>query len=235
MRAFELFENGELPEAEKSALEAMAMTTEDSEQSLTDYGLILLDSIWMKGESYGRAIEFYTDFIRSHPNEPLAFQYRADHYWYDAQPEQALKDCSRALEFNPEDPGNLLGRGQVFVELGKPNEAIVDLQEALTILHKDTQDPSSNPSESIAYTRNGLGAASALLGDFSGALREFGLSIALQPENGWVYFNRAKALEQMGETSKALADYKKSLACENPKLTPHKRAYAESRIGQLTS
>jgi tetratricopeptide (TPR) repeat protein len=235
VRAFEQFQIGELSEAEKSALDAMAMTTDNSEQSLTDYGLILLDSIWMKGDSYARAIEFYTSFIESHPDAQLPYKYRAEHYWYNAQPEQALKDYTRVLEFDSEDSGNLLGRGQVFVELGKPSEATADLQKALTILNEKFPSDGNFLPESIAYTRNGLGAANALQGNFSVALREFELSIALQTNNGWVYFNRAKALEQMGETSKALADYKKSLTCQNPKLTPHKRAYVESRLGQLES
>jgi tetratricopeptide (TPR) repeat protein len=233
VRAFEQFQAGESSEAEKVAIDAMAMTTESSEQSLTDYGLILLHTIWMKEDSYAKAIEFYTGYIQSRPDARPPYTFRAEHYWYNAQPEQSLKDFNRALEFDSEDSGNLMGRGQVYVELGKPGDAAADLQKALKLLNRETHSDPQHLLDSIAYTRNGLGAACALQGNYPKALMYFEHSILVQPENGWVYFNRAKALEMMGEASKALADYEKSLACRNPKLTPHKRAYAESRIGQL--
>jgi tetratricopeptide (TPR) repeat protein len=190
VRAFDQFQIGELPDAEKSALDAMAMTSDSSEQSLTDYGLILLHSIWMKGDSYAKAIEFFTGYIRSHPDAPLPYKFRAEHYWYNAQPEQALKDFNRALEFDSEDYGNLMGRGQVFVELGKPREAIADLQQALELLNKETHSDPQHLLDSIAFTRNGLGAACALHGDSPSALLYFEHSILAQPDNGWVYFIR---------------------------------------------
>jgi tetratricopeptide (TPR) repeat protein len=232
--AFEQFQTGQLSAAEKSVLDAMAMTTADSEESLTDYGLILLHNIWMDGDSHPKAVEFYTSYMQEHPDSLLPYKLRAEHYWYNAESERALEDFSRVLEFDSQDSGNLLGRGQVFVELGKPNEALQDLEQALKILNQVPNNRVPHWSEAQAYTRNGLGAAAALLGDFSRAFQEYELSISLQPENGWVYFNRAQTFEKVGDSSNALADYKKAIDSQKPKLTPYKRALAESRIRELT-
>ena len=210
------------------------MTTEQSDQPLTDYALSLLDNIWMKTEEYDKAIEVYSEYIGAHPGSGFAIHLLAIHFWYSSRYQQALEDYNRVLELAPNDPLILLGRGQVYVEMGQPFEAASDMEKSVSLLNQNPDNREPFWRDAQAYAHNGLGAALALVGDIPRAFQEFELSITLQPENGWVYFNRAKTMEKIGETSNALVDYKKSLACENPKLTPIKRAYAASKIGQLT-
>ena len=83
-----------------------------------------------------------------------------------------------------------------------------------------------------AFALNGKGVALGATGDSSGALKSFEDSIAMWPENGWVYFNRAKFFEAGGETEKAIADYKTALTKNDPALTPSKRRFAVSRLSR---
>jgi tetratricopeptide (TPR) repeat protein len=163
----------------------------------------------------------------------LAYNYRAAHLWYSAQQSKALLDYSRALELAPDDLWALVSRGQVYVEVNQPEKAVEDLNRALQILKAVPNVREQNWSEAQAYARNGLGTARAMLGDSRSAFREFDLSIDLQPENGWVYFNRAQARERMGDNAAALADYKKAVSCSKPKLAAFKREFAETKIREL--
>jgi tetratricopeptide (TPR) repeat protein len=51
--------------------------------------------------------------------------------------------------------------------------------------------------------------------------------------NAGVYFNRAQAHDKRNDYLKAVADYKKSLVSEEPKLPAYKRNLAESRVKEL--
>jgi len=80
-----------------------------------------------------------------------------------------------------------------------------------------------------AYAHSGLGLAYAGLGNYELALSEFQKSITLEPENAWVYFNRAVSYELMGKQDEALSDYATSLKKQHPPLNPHKRERAEAK------
>jgi len=84
-----------------------------------------------------------------------------------------------------------MAQGQILVELGNPKDAIRDLEKVLQTINATPNARDKYWSPTQTYTRNGLGTAFAALGDFRRAFEEFALSIDLQPENGWVYFNRA--------------------------------------------
>jgi len=73
------------------------------------------------------------------------------------------------------------------------------------------------------------------IGDFARAFDEFALSVDLQPNNAWVYFNRAQAHEKKRDYSNAFSDYKKALATTKPKLPAYKRKFAESRVQELSA
>jgi len=86
---------------------------------------------------------------------------------------------------------------------------------------------------SRAYILNGRGAALAGLGEFDRALLEFERSIALSPENAWVYFNRAEAYDRRGDQEKAVADFRRAIAEGNPRLSRSKMEFAEARLREL--
>ena len=73
------------------------------------------------------------------------------------------------------------------------------------------------------------------MGDFESALLEFEESLALCPDNAWVYYNRAKAYDRRQESEKAIADYCISLTKTDPKLNLLKTENAKRRLRELST
>src|SRR5437588_10785275 len=109
----------------------------------------------------------------------------------------------------------------------KFNRALTDLNHALDL----AKNLGSHIGE--AYTRNGRGLALGGLGNYEMALAEFESAIKLCPNNAWVYYNRGLTFERMGESNKALADFKVALVKNDPIFTNNKRKYAESKLKTL--
>jgi tetratricopeptide (TPR) repeat protein len=151
--------------------------------------------------------------------------------------QEALHDYSHALDLNPRDPVSLSGRGQVLAEVGESEKAIEDLNLALREI---SSAAALSPSWAAwykaleAFVHNGRGFALATLGESGSAMAEFELSIALCPDNAWVYHNRAQVHDRAGSREKACADYQTALGKKSPALSPMKKRHVEARILELT-
>jgi tetratricopeptide (TPR) repeat protein len=86
-----------------------------------------------------------------------------------------------------------------------------------------------------AFVRNGRGVALAALGDDASAMREFESSIALCPENAWVYYNRARVYDDARNGEKARLDYQTALAKDGPALNLAQRERAKVRLREIHS
>ena len=115
------------------------------------------------------------------------------------------------------------------MECGKYDLALHDLDSALELLSK--HHPMAH--RSAAYARNGRGAALVGLGRIEKGLKEFEQSLALCPDNAWVYFNRAQFYDSRMEREKAISDYEASLAKFDPPLNSIKREEAQRRLQEL--
>jgi tetratricopeptide (TPR) repeat protein len=159
-------------------------------------------------------------------------------YWYDGQIERAVADFQNTLQLNPEEPDAHLGFGQLYADLGDADAAMKHL-DALLIApvkmpHNERDDVQKWRHDVEAYARNGRGVAFAARGNLTASLAEFEKSTLLCPENGWVYFDRARVLEANGRPRDAMRDYQTSLEQRDPALTPKKRDYASAKIRDLT-
>jgi len=225
----------DIARTESLARQALNDAQPDSSRHLIEYALELLNYLWMTNEMNRKGIEFFSEFLERRPDDAIALHYRGIHLWYAGRPEDAIADYDRSLDLMPSNAFTLMGRGQILVELGRPRDAVRDLENALQIINALPNARDKNWSPMQAYTRNGLGTASAAMGDFAKAFDEFALSIDLQPNNAWVYFNRAQAHDKNHDYPKALLDYKKSLVSAEPKLPAYKRNLAESRMKELSA
>jgi len=153
--------------------------------------------------------------------------------WYGGRLSEAIVDYSRSLDLSPNDVSSLAGRGQVYMECKEFNRAIQDLKIAIGSIDVVPGADAKWKTQSEAYARNGLAAAYAGLGEFDRALEEFAKSIALCPENGWVYYNRAEAYWNLGDQKNATENYKLALTKRDPKLTSLKRFHAESMLNSF--
>jgi tetratricopeptide (TPR) repeat protein len=180
-------------------------------------------------EEYRELTTFFSNYIDRHPNCAEAFHLRGASHWYAGRLQEALADYNKSLELKPNDAAALSGRGQVLVELSDYRRALEDLDKALQFVEWAITDVSQK-THLEAFTRNGRAAALAGLTNFASALEEFEKSIKLCPENAWVYFNRAQAYHNRGDSARAVEDYKLALQKKQPKLTPLKRELAQKIV-----
>ena len=200
--------------------------------------LSILCTTWLCEDQYGAAIEFFSDYIRSYPDDALGYHHRALALWYEGQLEHAVQDFSRVLESTSDNTLMMLalsGRGKVFAEHGEFEKALEDLDRASVSLNLHAMWYAQSGKMDRAFIRNGRGAALTGLGRFDLALEAFARSIHLCPDNAWAYYNRAHAYELLGVHDKAIADYELALSKQNPKLTLTKAAHAEARIQSFHS
>ena len=206
----------------------------DSKKEITNPTLLKellrhLYSTWHWQERNTEAITFFDSYIAQAPDDAFAYTCRASAFWQSGALDEAVRDFSTALKLNPEDAIALSGRGQVLLELNKYDPALHDLDSALELLRRARQVQ----RRAAAYTRNGRAAALLGLGRIEEGLKEFEASLAICPNNAWVYFNRARFYDSRMEREKAICDYHASLARLDPPLSSIKREEAQRRLQEL--
>lgn len=217
-------------------LRAIGLRATIGDPVLVAYLLDALETTWLLTERYDDAIAFFSSHIASYPQDSEAHRGRGAALWYLGRLQDAIPDYTRALDLKPNDCLSLSGRGQVLAESGHYAKALEDLDLALRVLPTAA---GGGPAWTAwrahieAFTRNGRGLALSGLGDAAAAMREFDQSIALSPDNAWVFHNRALAYERAGDLQRARADYQQSLIKAEPALSPAQREKAKARLREL--
>ena len=230
--AIALLQSGNDSEARKVLLRALECKGKLQDPKCLEWILGWHSVTWERTEEYTEWSKFFSQFIAEHPGHAFAYHLRGQAFWYGGKLQEAVADYSQAIELNPSDVSAFLGRGQVLVELGDFDRSVEDLNRGLNDFSKVDGADQTWKNHFEAFARNGLAAAYARRGEFERALEEFEKSIALAPENAWVYFNRAQAFYSHGDQAKAAEDFSLALAKKEPKLTSLKRVHA---IGMLES
>jgi len=178
-------------------------------------------------ERYGEAVQCFTDYVElaDEPNDLLGYEGRAYAYYYDEQYREAVADFTAILDRDPTFHNARFGRAQALAQMGEYEVALADLERAAGSEGEDAVPQ--------AWIHNWRGFALAGLGRYKRALSEFATSIEASPDNPWVYYNRARAYEWMGELDEAAGDYERALVKEDPPLNPSKRERAEVRLAEL--
>lgn len=216
-------------EARVILLNALDSKKEITSPILLKQLLRYLYSTWHWQERNAEAIAFFDSYIAQAPDDAFGYMCRASASWQAGALDEAVRDFSMAIELNPEDTTALSGRGQVLLELSKYDSALRDLDSALELLRRAHRVQ----RRAAAYTRNGKAAALVGMGRIEEGLKEFEASLAICPNNAWVYFNRARFHDSRMEREKAISDYQASLAKFGPPLNTIKRETAQRRLQEL--
>jgi tetratricopeptide (TPR) repeat protein len=207
------------------------------ELGLLEYVLTSLHGTWLWDEKYDEQIAFFSGYLSRYSSDAAARVARAAGLWYSGKLDEALDDYSRALELDPENILALSNRGQVLAEMGRDEEALAALDRALASLKiASAPDPNRRGFYNAieAFVRRARGVAAGGLGRNEIAMDEFTSSIALCPENAWVYYSRAQLYDRLDSPKNASADYQLALEKKAPSLTPIQRGIATARLRDLT-
>ena len=114
---------------------------------------------------------------------------------YDKQAwDEALSDCSKAIEIDPKDANAFYGRGGAWLANGDNDRAITDYDDAIRLDPKD------------AYAFVGRGYAWLVKGDNDKAIADYDEAIRLDPKNAPAFVDRSIAWLGKGDNDPAIAD-----------------------------
>jgi tetratricopeptide (TPR) repeat protein len=233
--AYSYIRHGDCPGARELLLKALTRRDEIRDTAAVNRILELLAWTWTVTDQHREKVDFFSQYLSRYPKDVGAHTLRAGALWYAGELEQAVADYSAALELDPNEILARMGRGQVYAESGEYGRALDDLDFVLENLDRYVTEDPSRKAQLQAFSFNGRAVAHAGIGDFERAMAEFDRSIALWPDNAWVYFNRGTVYEKKGDVEKAVADYTLSLQKNLPKLNVLKNKYAEVKIKALIS
>lgn len=149
---------------------------------------------------YQGRIDDFTQAIKSNPRYAIAYTYRAGNYVLTGKMAEAIKDCDKAIQLNPQDAGAYYNRAFAHYQQGRHryDKAIADL----------TQSAKLNPTDASAfYTLSELHREKK---DFELAVEYSTKGIQLNPHDVHAYFYaRAQANAMLNKYQEAIEDYSK--------------------------
>jgi tetratricopeptide (TPR) repeat protein len=116
--------------------------------------------------------------------------------------DQALSDCSAAIELDPGRSAAYLCRGHVLTQKNELDQAMADFERAIAI----------DPGRAIAH--DGRGLIWLYRGDFDRAVADFSQAILLNSENAEFYAHRGNARIGKGVYDEAVADLEHATSLE---------------------
>jgi tetratricopeptide (TPR) repeat protein len=147
-----------------------------------------------------QAIEFFTEYIRAHPDDYFGYTMRALIRQQEKHElDLALRDYNKALRLNPMSAVTYLNRGTVWADKDDYDRAIVDYNEAVRIDRK----------YALAY--NNRGHARQGKKDYDKAIADYNEAIRLDPKYSVAYNNRGAAWHGKREYARAIADYTEAI------------------------
>ena len=120
----------------------------------------------------------------------------------------------------------LHARGQVLAEMGRYDDAIRELTEAL-------EYPRS--AHSVAYAKSARAYATGMKGNLASALREFAEAEAVTPNSSWLHYWRARCHLAHGQPQEAMAELGRALSPDCQPLNKPKLDHAEALRVEIDS
>ena len=145
---------------------------------------------------------------------------RADGYFKDGKPQQAIAAYNKAQQLNPKRADIYASRGATYFFMGEYKLAEQDFLQVLEI----------NPYQAEAF--NALASALAAQGDYQNALTAVNAAVALQPNRTETFFTRGGINFMLAEYEQAVRDYTVVLQQRPAADVYHARAAAYLKLGK---
>jgi len=83
-----------------------------------------------------KALRFFSENLRLHPNDPECYNDRANAYFLSKSWNWAINDYTMSLDLNPDNPEVWLNKGIALINTGKPEDACHDFRKSLDLGNK---------------------------------------------------------------------------------------------------
>ena len=174
---------------------------------------------------YRDGLTFFTESIARTPRNALCYNNRAVYYGNEQHNhEAAARDFSKAIELYPGYVVAIANRGVTYENLGKREEAIADLEKAVSI---NPNSPNPDFIFKIANLRY-------LLNDFTGSIADYNRLLAMDKLYPRIYSHRAGSKAMMGQAEDGLQDADKALDVDpKDEEAYNSRGLANRALGRL--
>ena len=153
-----------------------------------------LDDLEQAIADYDQALRLNPNYVEAYVNRGLAFLQTEK---YDA----AIADCTQAIALSPTFSYPYWNRARTYVQLKEYPQAIADFNKALEFDH----------DQRIYWERaNTL----ELTGAYALAIQDYDIVIQASPQWAEAYYNRGRAYQQLGESTRARSDYGQAIALD---------------------
>ena len=212
-------------EAEKDFAEAIQLQPESTEQIQLQQ-LFIEAGVAQHRENYLEVIEKADAALQIDADSADGLMIRAGGKWYLEDWVEASEDFSQVLQRDSERIAAYSGRGQVRVELGEYDDAILDLDRAVELAtNGEDQEETAR-----AYALNGRALAKAGLEKWDEAIEDFDQSIQLCTENAWAQYNLGRMYDLRGDRRAAVICFRLARVLRQPRLSPRQRERAQAYI-----
>ncbi len=148
-------------------------------------------------------ITLWTDVIKKYRENPLAYNNRAETYFWNGDYDRAIADFNTAIQLGIENSSVFYKRGYSFFSAKKYSEALDDFNRAIQL---------SDASPIVYYKR---AYAYSELGKFNEAISDYNYVLKRQPDFSEAYHDRGLTYYKMGRYNDAIVNFDKAIA-----LTP---------------
>jgi tetratricopeptide (TPR) repeat protein/serine/threonine protein kinase len=219
-------------------------------------GMSLCD-LGQRPEHFAGAAGVFSGCILKRPDHAHAYVCRAIVYRKLRRDEEALADCSRAIELDPNNATAWSERGVVYCDhLAQYEKAIAYFSKAIEL---DPQGANFWFNRNVADQHTGEWATAAAdcsraleldskraewwvtrgaiycdhLAQYDKAVADFSKAIELDPKDAYAWGNRGNARRNLGQPDKALADWSRAIEL-SPRYAPWwgERGLAYAKLGQ---
>lgn len=175
---------------------------------------------YSRERNFRAAIEEYSKSIETNPNNPIAYNKRAEAYMELMEFDTLLDDCNSAILYDPNYAQAYNNRGFAYLLLGKYDDALKDLNRCLEL----------NPNHKMANYNKG--SAYMHLKDYENARDSYDEAIKIKPTMAEAYSNRAITHHVLGDNPSAIADWDKAveLGLELPPSLAEKHAELKASL-----
>jgi tetratricopeptide (TPR) repeat protein len=162
-------------------------------------------------ENYGLAIDYYTKILLFNNLETkakgMAFYGRGRAWLRKAEPDEAIEDFSRAIDYLPDYSWAYFARGKAYYDKNDSDDAD-DAIENFTFF---IDHPATNYPEGVDSAYFMRGSSYFKQQDYKKAIEDMNFSIQYNDEYAWAYYTRGMAYKLLDEKEKAIDDFKKVL------------------------